>query len=101
MDIISAILEIDKKANDMLAQGEAKREEIIAEADSTERSMKNDINSAADEKISAFEKEQEQAYAADKKELDEKSQQAQKELISVFEENCGAWEKKIADSIIG
>ena len=35
MDIISAILEIDKKANDMLAQGEAKREEIIAEADNT------------------------------------------------------------------
>ena len=53
------------------------------------------------EKISAFEKEQEQAYATDKKELDEKSQQARKELISVFEENCGAWEKKIADSIIG
>lgn len=101
MDIISAILEIDKKANDMLAQGEKKREEIIAETDNTERSLENDINSAADEKIAAFEKEQEQAYAADKKELDEKSEQACRTLKNVFDENCDNWEKAITDSIIG
>ncbi len=101
MDIISAILDIDNKANEMLKQGKEKRDEIIAEAESVEKNMQSDIDNAANSKILAFEKEQEEAYLKVKSELDNSSQQAQANLNKTFDENLSSWEDSITASIIG
>lgn len=100
MDIISAILDIDSKANEMLKEGEHRRDEIIDEAAKTEQSVAYDIEQAANEKINAFESEQKEKYLAEKSRISNKHNSDKQKLEAAYIENHEKWENDIFEFVI-
>lgn len=100
MDIISAILEIDSKANDMLRQGEQERDRIIDEAAKTEQSVAYDIEQAANAKIEDFEAQEKEKYLAAKTQVQEKLSAEKARLQKAYDQSHEKWEEDILTAVI-
>lgn len=100
MDIISAILEIDSKANELLREGENERDRIIDEAAKTEQSVASDIGKAADEKIEAFRSQEKEKYLAKTDSIRKKLSADKARLQKVYDDNHEKWEEDIFLSVI-
>lgn len=100
MDIISAILEIDSKANDMLREGERERDRIIDDAAKSEQNVSIDIKQAADAKIEAFRSQEKDKFLVNRAQIREKLAADKSRLQSVYDENHEKWEEDIFESVI-
>ncbi len=101
MDVISAILEIDNRANEMIEDGKKRRDEILKEAELAEKNVADDINSAADEKIEKFRAEKLEEQRMAQEQVDVSLKASKEKLQSVYDENHEKWENDIVNAIIG
>lgn len=101
MDVISAILDIDNRANDMIEEGKRRRDEILKEAELAEKNIADDINSAADEKIEKFREEKLSEQRSAQEQLDVSLKESKERLQRVYDENHEKWENDIFSAVIG
>ena len=100
MDVIAAILEIDKQATDKLNQAQAQKDAIINEAVSNEESVKADIFEATNVKIKKYEEEEKAAAEKQFADIDAEKAASKAKLDEIYEKNHTQWEDTIINSII-
>lgn len=99
-EIINSILEIEQQGKDRIAQAIADKNNIIAEAKSTEQDMINSSISDADKQLDELNN---QNKIKTEKTLEEIKQKTDKEIAnldSIFNENKEKWSDEIFNNII-
>lgn len=100
MDVISAILETDNTAKEMMKSAEGKRDSLMSEARESVKSIESDIAAAAAKKSAEYEKQERANAEKEQKKLCDERDEAIARLDRAFEENSEAWEKRIFESIV-
>lgn len=99
-NIITSILEIDKKAKEKIAEAEQQKNKIIADAKAEEECIINSKVNAADEKLKELEKEEQRKADERLAEINKEKNEEIKRLDAVYEAKHGEWEDKIYNAII-
>ncbi len=101
MDIISAILEIDNTAKEMMKNAEEKRNELMDRARESEAASREDIMAAAKKETDVFEKNEKMNAEKEIDRIEQEKQKTIERLDRTFEENRGRWASEIFESIVG
>lgn len=100
MDVISAILETDNTAKEMMKSAEEKRDSLMSAARESVKSIESDIAAAAEKKSAEHEKQERANAEKEQKKLLDERDAAIARLDRAFEENSEAWENRIFESIV-
>lgn len=100
MDVISAILETDNTAKEMMKSAEEKRDSLMSEAHESVKSMESDIAAAAEKKSAEYEKEEKANAEKEQKKLLDEKDEAIARLDKAFAENSEKWQNRIFESIV-
>lgn len=100
MDIITAILEIDKEASQKLKDTQIRKDAILSEAQVAEKSIKDDIFLAANKKIEKI--DEIEKNSAEKKclEIEENKQREIARFDGIYDNNHEKWESEIFNRVI-
>lgn len=101
MDVISAILDIENTAKEMMENAQKQREEILAQARENEQSIKDDISAEVGRALDRFEAEQKQEAEQEMQNISAQTQAAADRLDGVYDKDHTKWEMQIFNSIIG
>lgn len=101
VDVISAILDIENTAKEMMENAQKQREEILAQARENEQSIKDDISAEVSRALEQFEEQQKQEAEQEMQDIRAQTQVAMNRLDDTFERDHEKWEAQIFGSIIG
>lgn len=101
MDVISAILDIENTAQEMMKNAQQQREDILAEARENEQSIKDDISSEVSRALEKFEEQQKQEADSESRKISDETAAAIAKLDKAYNDNHEQWETQIFCSIIG
>lgn len=101
MDIISAILDIDNKAREMMLDANRKSAEILSKAAEDEQMVRTDIMNEVERKLSALE-QSESANAQKRVEaIGERTEAEKLKLTEMYESKHEEWSDSLFEDISG
>ena len=101
MDVISAILDIENTAKEMMRSAQQQRDDILAEAKENEQSIKDDISSEVSRALGKFEEQQKQEADAESRRISDETAETITRLDKAYGDEHEQWETQIFDRIIG
>lgn len=100
-NIVTRIIEIDREANEKLAQSKEKQQQILADARADARQQQEELEKRADHRIAQVELYHEGEYRRISQELSEKFDAAVKGLNKSYQEQHERIESEIFHRIVG
>lgn len=99
-DIITQILDIDKKARDKLARAYEEKKQIIIDAEEEREKIKTELLERADHRLELVEAEEKKNADERLCELEKQTKEKIESLDKSFKDNREQWEKDIFNKII-
>ncbi len=100
MDVITAILEIDRQAADRIKEANQRKDQILKDTGEETEKILSDCSRKAEQKLSELEKAEEISAASRKEALAKQEQAEIKRLDDIYEKEHAGWESAMFKAIL-